>query len=223
MAWLLQHTLIPLVVETVATKTVAKVHVYHSPRCQDGLLVGITECVEYRGYSLYALLHRQVVGSTSHRTYALACLTEYVSLIVFLELSEHVFCHALWHELRPRGGINYLREVVYRYLVVLVFQFRSIDQQRHPYAYATQYGDGVLSLGVLLFQLFQACLLLRRQLAFLFLLKAFLLLIFLVGETLVVHVNVGCLCHCLRGANLSFQVLEVLQFHIRQLQQFIVV
>ena len=139
MAWQLQHTLIPLVVETVASKTVSQVHVHHTPRCKYRLLVGVAERVEYSGYTLYALLHSKVVGGTSHRAYAFASLTEYVCLIVFLELSEHVFSHSLGHELCPRGGINYLREVVYRYLVFLVLQFGSVYQQRHPYAYATQY------------------------------------------------------------------------------------
>ena len=76
-------------------------HVYYSPRGQDRLLVGIAECVEDGGYALYAVLNSQIVGGTSHRAYALTCLTEDVCLIVFAELAEHLLGYSLWHELRP--------------------------------------------------------------------------------------------------------------------------
>ena len=94
-------------------------HVHHAPRREHSLLVGIAECIEYRRNALYAVLHSEIVCRTSHRTDTLARLTEYVGLIVFLKLAEHLLGHPFGHKLSPRILVNNVGKVVDGDLVVL--------------------------------------------------------------------------------------------------------
>src|SRR5690606_11432851 len=86
----------------ITAQTVAQVHVHYSPWCQYGFFVWISKGAKNVGNTLNALFNGHMVGGTCQSSYALACRTRSIRLVVLFELRKCGFVNALGHKLFPR-------------------------------------------------------------------------------------------------------------------------
>ena len=199
-----KHLLELFIPEAPTSQTITHVHIDHSPRRQYCFLVWVTKSIEDGSNTLYTFLNGELIGSARHFSDALTCLAEHVRLVIFLETLKYLLSHVLGHKLFPRLRIYQVGKVVDGDFLVFILQFCTIDEQRHSDADATKNRNRILALGLFLLQFVQSFLLFWRQ-VFLFLFFKFLLFsIFLIGESLIVHVDVTCLTHCLGLADDTF-------------------
>ena len=120
-------------------------------------------------------------------------------------------------------------EVVNGDFLRLVFQLRSINQQRHTDRDTSKNGDSSFPIVLFLFQFFKSLLFfLCQRLFFLapllgFLFKAFKFLVLLIGQSLIVDVHLIRLGHGFCLTDNLFEVIELLQFQITQFHQLIII
>ena len=74
-----------------------------------------------------------------------------------------------------------------------------------------------------MFQLIKSFLLFGSTLFLWLLFQAFFLLIFLIGEALIVNINVTCLSHGFCLADGAFQFLEIFEVYVCQFQKLVII
>ena len=104
--WSRNGVAIGFVVEIVAAKGVAHVHIDHSPRSQDGFMIGEVEHLEHGGNLLDALLYWQEVGSLGILDNGVSNNDDTFFLQVFRCLSKHRLSETFGHEDAPRLKVD---------------------------------------------------------------------------------------------------------------------
>ena len=198
-------------------------HIHYSPRSQYGFLVWIAEGIEDGRDSLYPFFNGKLIGCTGHFADALACLTEDIWVVVFLELLKLLLINTLWHEFFPRLIVYQRGEVVDGNLFIFIHQLCTVNQQRHTDADTTKYRDGITSLIAHSFQFVKSCLLFGCTFLLGLLFQTFFLLVLFIGEALVIDIDITRFRHSFCGANGFLQVIEILQLYIRQFQQLVII
>ena len=165
-----------------------------TPWGEHRFFVGIAEGGENRGDALYALLHTEPIGCTSHGTDALGCCREDVGVIIFFEVIEVLFGHTLWHKFVPRLRVDERGEIVDGELGVFVVNISAVNHQWHTNGNASKNRNGILLHFFLFLQLLQTLPFFFGELFFRLLLQLCLFFVLLIGESLVVDIDLARIC-----------------------------
>ncbi len=141
-----EFTAVGFVVEVVAPDGVGKVHVDHTPRCEDSLLVGEAEDSEFASHFGSTLFDGEFIDLARLLNQFLGGSNQHIQAQEVLYLLERLFREATRHELVPRLLVDKLvgSEVVETEFLGIVH--RTEEQQRKAHHDEFEHCHGVLYL-----------------------------------------------------------------------------